>query len=88
MAAGVLDASWVKASAMAAALYLTSGLAAAASLSRGVRNLLMAFEGTRLWAVGPRDALNGPAAEFAPALRRIAPGVKTIIVRHREEPEV
>ena len=34
-----------------AALYVTGGLAAAALLSRGVRDLIMTFEGTRSWIV-------------------------------------
>jgi hypothetical protein len=84
----VSASSTVKAS-VAAALYLTSGLAAAALLSRGVRDVLMAIEGTRSWVVaGDRDVLTGPAADFAVALQRVAPDVKTIIVKRRPaEPE-
>jgi len=85
----VSDGSSVKASVAAAALYLTGGLAAAALLSRGVRDVLMAIEGTRSWVVaGDRDVLTGPAADFAVALQRVAPDVKTIIVKRRPaEPE-
>lgn len=85
----VSDGSTVKASVAAAALYLTGGLAAAALLSRGVRDVLMAIEGTRSWVVaGDRDVLTGPAADFAVALQRVAPDVKTIIVKRRPaEPE-
>jgi hypothetical protein len=85
----VSDGTTVKASVAAAALYLTGGLAAAALLSRGVRDVLMAIEGTRSWVVaGDRDVLTGPAADFAVALQRVAPDVKTIIVKRRPaEPE-
>lgn len=85
----VSNGTTVKASVAAAALYLTGGLAAAALLSRGVRDVLMAIEGTRSWAVaGDRDGLTGPAADFAVALQRVAPDVKTIIVKRRPaEPE-
>jgi hypothetical protein len=85
----VSDGTTVKASVAAAALYLTGGLAAAALLSRGVRDVLMAIEGTRSWVVaGDRNVLTGPAADFAVALQRVAPDVKTIIVKRRPaEPE-
>jgi hypothetical protein len=80
----VSQGTTVKASVAAAALYLTSGLAAAALLSRGVRDVLMAIEATRSWVVaGGRDVLTGPAADFAVALQRVAPDVKTIIVKRR-----
>jgi hypothetical protein len=37
---------------------------------------------------GDRDVLTGPAADFAVALQRVAPDVKTIIVKRRPaEPE-
>jgi hypothetical protein len=54
-----------------------------------VRDVLMAIEGTRSWVVaGDRDVLTGPAADFAVALQRVAPDVKTIIVKRRPaEPE-
>ena len=85
----VNDGSIVKSSVAAAALYLTSGLAAAALLSRNVRDVLMSFEGTRSWVVvGDKDALSGPAAEFALALQRVAPDIRTILVKRRTpEPE-
>src|SRR5262245_52025630 len=85
----ISDGTTVKASVAAAALYLTGGLAAAALLSRGVRDVLMAIEGTRSWVVaGDRNVLTGPAADFAVALQRVAPDVKTIIVKRRPaEPE-
>jgi hypothetical protein len=81
----VSDGKWGKSAVAAGAVYLTSGLAAAALLSRGVRDYLMAFEGTRSWTVaGDRDVF-GPAAEFALALQRVAPDVKRIIVMIRPQ---
>jgi hypothetical protein len=66
-----------------AATYMTSGLAAAALLSRRVRDYYMSFEGTRSWTVTGDKDVSGPAAEFALALQRVAPDVKTIIVKRR-----
>src|SRR5262249_59517560 len=76
----VSDGTTVKASVAAAALYLTGGLAAAALLSRGVRDVLMAIEGTRSWVVaGDRNVLTGPAADFDVGLPRIAPEVQNVM---------
>jgi hypothetical protein len=81
----VSSSKFIKTAAVTAALYLTSGLAAAALLSRGVRDMLMSIEGTRSWIVkGPKDLLTGPAAELARALQRVAPDVETIVVKRRE----
>ena len=77
----ISDGSWTKSALAAGALYLTSGLAAAALLSRGV---LMSFEGTKSWTIASdRDGLRCPAVEFALAIQRVAPDVKTIIVKRR-----
>lgn len=79
------DHGFVKGAGGAAALYATSGIAALALLSKSVRDHLMAFDATRSWTVTrAKDALPGPAAEFALALQRVAPGVKKIIVRRPE----
>jgi hypothetical protein len=73
---------FVKGAGAAAALYATSGVAALALLSKTVRDFLMSFEATRSWPVPRgRATLTGPAAEFALALQRVAPEVKSIIVR-------
>lgn len=65
-----------------AAVYATGGIAALALLSKSVRDFMMSFKATRSWKVksgsGP---LTGQAAEFALALQRVAPDVKTIILR-------
>jgi hypothetical protein len=79
----VSGGKWGKSAVAAGAVYLTSGLAAAALLSRGVRDYLMAFEGTHSWIVAGDKNVFGPAAEFALALQRVAPDVKRIIVRRR-----
>src|SRR5262249_37035897 len=80
----VSDGTTVKASVAAAALYLTGGLAAAALLRRGVRDVLMAIEGTRSGVVArDRGVVTGPAADFAGAPQRVAPDGKTSTVKRR-----
>ena len=68
------------------ALYATGGLAALALLSKGVRNFLMSFDATHSWPMtSDRQTLASAAAEFALALQRTAPDVKTIIVRKTKD---
>jgi len=82
----VKEHGFVKGAAGAAAVYATGGVAALALLSKTVRDLLMSFEATRSWpAPRDKDALAVAAAEFALALQRTAPDVKTIIVRKAQE---
>jgi hypothetical protein len=78
----VKEHGFVKGATGAVALYATGGAAALALLSRKVRDFLMSFEANRTWDVPPdKEALATAAAEFALALQRTAPDVKTIIVR-------
>jgi hypothetical protein len=82
----VKDHGFAKGATGAAALYATGGLAAFALLSKTVRNALMSFDATHSWPVpADKNALAAPAAEFALAVQRTAPGVKTIIVRKAQE---
>ena len=70
----------------AVALYATGGVAALALLSKSVRNFLMSFDATHSWPLpSDRHTLAGAAAEFALALQRTAPDVKTIIVKKARE---
>jgi hypothetical protein len=78
----VKEHGFVKGATGAVALYATGGAAALALLSKTVRDFLMSFEASHSWPVPPdREALAGAAAEFALALQRAAPDVKTMIVR-------
>ena len=78
----VKEHGFVKGATGAVALYATGGAAALALLSKTVRDFLMSFEASHTWPVpSDREALAGAAAEFALALQRTAPDVKTIILR-------
>lgn len=76
----------IKAGVAGAALYLTSGLAAAALLSKAVRDTLKELEANRSWSVtSPKDAVIDAAADLTLALRGVAPEAKAIIVRRKED---
>jgi ribosomal protein L7/L12 len=67
-----------------AAIGLTFGLAATASLSRGVRDFINKLEAHRSWMVASRkDTLVDAAADLKLALRTVAREAKTIIVRRQ-----
>jgi TIR domain len=76
------DGSFMKGAAGAAALYATSGIAALALLNRGVRDMFNSLGATRSWPLSNgKEGLAGAAAEFALALQRVTPDVKTAIVK-------
>jgi len=70
-----------------ALLYATSGLGALALLSGKVRNFFMNYEMTREWSVtNSRRELTTIAEELKLALLKIAPDLKTIIVKKLDLP--
>jgi TIR domain len=76
---------WIATALGGAALYLTTGLAAAALASRGVRKFFTGFEAYKAWIVSnSKDGITDAAADFTLALRRVAPEAKTVIVRRKE----
>jgi hypothetical protein len=75
----MVDAAYLIKSAVAGgALYLTSGLAAAALLSRDVRDAFKEFDASRTWIMFE------VAADLTLALKRVAPEAKTVVVRRKD----